>query len=202
MSNQANETVRGNEANGTPDTSPEPTTENTVTAAEIQVKPENGGENRELDIDALYTRLQKETERAQANYDLALRTQAEMDNLRKRTNRDIESAHKYALEKFVDELLPVLDSMKLGISAAENTESIDDLKEGMGLTVKMFINTLEKFSVRTIDPEGEKFNPGQHEAISMKEIEGTEAGMVVTVVQTGYELNGRLLRPAMVIVSK
>ena len=156
----------------------------------------------ELDVETLQALLEKEKEQSQANRDAALRAQAEMENLRKRTTRDIENAHKYALEKFVNELLPILDSMTLGMNAAESAENVDELREGMDLTLKMFISALEKFGVQTIDPQGEKFNPEQHEAISMQEIEGTESNTVVSVMQKGYELNGRLVRPAMVVVAK
>ena len=156
----------------------------------------------ELDVETLQALLEKEKEQSQANRDAALRAQAEMENLRKRTTRDIENAHKYALEKFVNELLPILDSMTLGMNAAESAENVEELREGMDLTLKMFISALEKFGVQTIDPQGEKFNPEQHEAISMQEIEGTESNTVVSVMQKGYELNGRLVRPAMVVVAK
>ncbi len=154
------------------------------------------------DIESLQNQLNKEKELSQANKDLALRAQAEMDNLRKRTARDVENAHKYALEKFVNELLPIMDSLELGISAAESAENIDDLREGMDLTVKMFNTAMDKFNVKALEPQGEKFNPEQHEAVSMQEIEGAESGTVVTVMQKGYELNGRLVRPAMVVVAK
>ena len=154
------------------------------------------------DIESLQNQLEKEKERSQANKDLALRAQAEMDNLRKRTSRDVENAHKYALEKFVNELLPIMDSLELGISAAESAENIDDLREGMDLTIKMFNTAMDKFNVKAVDPQDEKFNPEQHEAVSMQAIEGAESGTVVTVMQKGYELNGRLVRPAMVVVAK
>jgi molecular chaperone GrpE len=156
----------------------------------------------ETDVDTLHSLLEKEKEQAQLHLDTALRAKAEMENLRKRTSRDIENAHKYALEKFVHELLPILDSLTLGMSAAESAENLDEIREGMDLTLKMFNGVLEKFGVVTVDPQGEKFNPEHHEAVSMQEIEGSESGTVVTVMQKGYELNGRLVRPAMVVVAK
>jgi molecular chaperone GrpE len=159
-------------------------------------------EDQEIDIETLQTLLQKEKEQSQTNLDTALRAQAEMENLRKRTTRDVENAHKYALEKFVHELLPILDSLTLGMSATESAENIDELREGMDLTLKMFDSAMEKFGVKAIQPQGEKFNPEQHEAVSMQEIEDSESGTVVTVIQKGYELNGRLVRPAMVVVAK
>lgn len=152
--------------------------------------------------DTLRQEIESLKQQVEENLDKAVRAQAELDNLRKRSARDVESAHKYALEKFVNGLLPVIDSMVLGISASENVEDVDSLREGMDLTLKMFLDTLEKFGIAEVDPQGEKFNPEKHEAVSMQQIEGTESGMVVTVMQKGYELNGRLVRPAMVVVAK
>lgn len=172
---------------------------NDVLDLEGELEP---AEQAGTDIESLKNQLEKEKELSQANKDLALRAQAEMDNLRKRTARDVESAHKYALERFVNELLPIMDSLELGISAAESAENIDDIREGMDLTIKMFNTAMDKFNVKAVDPQGEKFNPEQHEAVSMQEIEGAESGTVVTVMQKGYELNGRLVRPAMVVVAK
>lgn len=159
-------------------------------------------EQEVVDIESLKSQLEKEKEQAKVNLDIAQRAQAEMDNLRKRTARDIENAHKFALEKFVNELLPIIDSLELGISASESAEDIENLREGMELTIKMFNTAMDKFGVKTVAPQGEKFNPEQHEAVSMQEIEGSESGTVVTVMQKGYELNGRLVRPAMVVVAK
>ena len=134
--------------------------------------------------------------------DKALRATAELENIRKRTSRDIENAHKYALERFVNELLPVIDSMELGINASQSAEDIGSLREGMDLTLKKLFDCLEKFGVKAIDPAGEKFDPDWHEAVSMQALEGSDSGQVVTVMQKGYELNGRLVRPAMVVVAK
>ena len=159
-------------------------------------------DSQQDEFETLKSLLEKEQEQAQANLDMALRAQAEMENLRKRTARDVENAHKYALEKFVNELLPIMDSMELGMNAASSAENIKELKEGMELTLKMFTTALEKFGVKQISPEGEKFNPELHEAVSMQPIEGKESGTVVSVMQKGYELNGRLVRPAMVMVAK
>ena len=139
---------------------------------------------------------------AQESIDKALRATAELDNIRKRTSRDIENAHKYALERFVNELLPVVDSMELGINASQSAQDIESLREGMDLTLKKLFDCLSKFRVNAIDPTGEKFDPEWHQAVSMQELEGTDSGQVVTVMQKGYELNGRLIRPAMVVVAK
>ena len=163
-------------------------------------------ENIQEDADQSVEKLMQEIEvlkkLADEHKDNALRARADLENMRKRTIRDVENAHKYALEKFVDELLPVLDSLELGISASNTAEDIESLREGMDLTCKKFASTLEKFGVKVIDPQGEKFNPELHEAVSMQEQEGMAPGTVISVMQKGYELNGRLVRPAMVMVAK
>lgn len=160
------------------------------------------GEEPAAEEDGLQQELEVARRQARENEDKMLRTQAEMENLRKRTARDVENAHKFALEKFVNELLPVLDSLELGLDAANSASDQDTLREGMELTLKKFRDALEKFGVIVIDPRGEKFNPERHEAMSMQELEGTESNTVISVMQKGYELNGRLVRPAMVIVAK
>ena len=156
----------------------------------------------EVDILALRAELEQAVEQAGAERERALRTRAEMENLQKRAARDVENAHKYALQGFVGELLPIMDSLQLGLAAAGDTEAVRDLREGMALTLKMFSAALEKFGVRVIDPLDEKFNPEQHEAVSMQEAEGRESGTVISVMQKGYELNGRLIRAATVMVAK
>ena len=109
----------------------------------------------------------------------------------------------FTLEKFVRELLPVLDSLELGISVSQDdTDNIEGLREGMSLTLQKFSDTLQKFGVSVVDPVAEKFNPERHEAVTMQAVEGTDPGMVAAVMQKGYELNGRLVRPAMVIVAR
>lgn len=158
--------------------------------------PESSG------LEQLQQELEAARDEARLNLDKAMRAHAEMENLRKRTARDIENAHKYALDKFVAELLPVLDSMELGLAAADTAGNVDSLREGIDLTLKKFQDVLEKFGIAIIDPQGEKFDPDRHEAVSMQELEGAESGTVVSVMQKGYELNGRLVRPAMVIVAK
>ncbi len=166
---------------------------------------EEAGEGRE-EVSEEGADLLQENERlkmeVRESADKALRATAELENIRKRTSRDIENAHKYALERFVNELLPVIDSMELGINASQSAEDIESLREGMDLTLKKLFDCLEKFGVKAIDPTGEKFDPEWHEAVSMQELEGSDSGQVVTVMQKGYELNGRLVRPAMVVVAK
>ena len=162
-----------------------------------------GTEIDDVDVEALRQEIENLQQQLDENTDKMLRVQAEMDNLHKRTRRDIENAHKFALDKFVRELLPVIDSMELGINASDNASGdVESLREGMDLTLKKFLDTLEKFGVSAIAPQGDRFNPEKHEAVSMQDAEGMESGTVVTVMQKGYELNGRLVRPAMVIVAK
>ncbi len=154
------------------------------------------------DIDGLQNQITVLEQQVKDNLDKAMRAQAELDNVRKRATRDVENAHKYALEKFLNDLLPVLDSMELGMNAASSAEDIESLREGMDLTLKQFSSVMEKFGIHEVNPQGEKFNPEFHEAVSMQELEGAESGTVTAVMQKGYELNGRLIRPAMVAVAK
>ena len=155
-----------------------------------------------IDTDALQQEVENLRQQVEEAEDRMLRTQAEMDNLRKRTHRDVENAHKYALNTFVGELLPVLDSLELGLNTSNGPSGIESFREGMDLTLKKFLATLEKFGVTTVDPQGDKFNPERHEAVTMQEQAGAESGTVIAVMQKGYELNGRLVRPAMVIVAR
>jgi len=144
--------------------------------------------------------LENALQQVAENHDKMLRMQAEMDNLRKRTERDVSNAHKYAVEKFANELLQVKDSLELGLSA----EDIDvaKLQEGTELTLKMLSNAFEKFSIEELNPVGEAFDPNLHEAMTMQESTEYEPNTVLTVMQKGYTLHGRLIRPAMVIVAK
>ena len=130
-----------------------------------------------------------------------LRTRAEAENVRKRAQRDVENAHKYGQDRLVGEMLPVKDSMELGLTAAQTAGEAASIREGLELTLKMFNAALEKFGVKEVNPVGEKFNPELHQAMSMQEADA-EPGSVLTVVQKGYQLNDRLVRPAMVIVAK
>lgn len=131
-----------------------------------------------------------------------LRTLAEVDNVRKRAQRDLENAHKFALERFLGELLPVQDSLELGLAAATQASDIQTVREGMELTLKMLTELLQKNGVEFVDPIGERFNPERHQAMSVQETPGAESGTVMMVLQKGCLLNERLIRPAMVIVAK
>lgn len=169
---------------------------------DVQADPEDEAGSRGL-IEELQEKIAGLEKLAAQNLDQALRSQAELDNVRKRSDRDIENAHKYALEKFINELLPVLDSLELGIAAAEDAKDIGSLSEGMKLTLKMFLGAMEKCGVNPVIPQkGDKFNPEQHDAVSTQEQDSVNSGEVIDALQKGYELNGRLIRPAMVVVAK
>ena len=151
----------------------------------------------------LHTLLEDARNKADEHWNQCLRLQAEVENLRKRAQRDLENAHKFGLEKFAVGLLPVKDSLEMGINAAEG-EIVDPvkLKEGASLTLKMLADVMERFGIVEIDPEGQRFNPEFHEAMSIQERSDVQPNTVVTVVQKGYTLNDRLIRPAMVIVAQ
>ena len=134
--------------------------------------------------------------------DEVLRGRADLDNQRKRAERDRESAHKYGLERFIHELLPVKDSLDLGLKAALAATEVASLTEGMAMTIRMFDDFFEKLSIQQIHPEGERFDPEFHQAMTMEEASHVVPGTVTRVMQSGYLLNQRLLRPALVVVAK
>ena len=142
--------------------------------------------------------------KAVENWDQFLRAQAEMENLRRRAQRDVENARKFALEKFAKDLLGVKDSLEMGLNAAREGDAPDIAKliEGTDLTLKQLGQAFEKNALAEIDPVGEKFNPERHEAMAMQASTEHEPNTVMTVVQKGYILNERLIRPAMVLVAK
>lgn len=147
--------------------------------------------------------LQEQLEQAQAkadeNWETVLRMKADLENQRRRSEKQVEDAHKYAVKKFIEELLPVADSMEMGLAAEGDVEQI---REGVALTKKVFDNAMEKFGIEVVDPLGEKFNPDFHQAMAMQPSDEYEEGHVSAVMQKGYTLNGRLVRPAMVMVVK
>jgi molecular chaperone GrpE len=144
--------------------------------------------------------LEQAEAKADENWDRYLRGAAELENVRKRAARDVENAHRFALERFSRELLAVRDSLEMGLAAADNA-SVESLLEGSRATLKILGVTMQQFGIEELDPAGEPFDPEFHEAISMQPSDDVESGSVVSVVQKGYLLNGRLLRPAMVVVA-
>lgn len=150
----------------------------------------------------LAAKLAECEKKAQENWDIALRTRAELENMQKRATRDVEQAHKYALEQFSKALLPVVDSLERGLEATETgDQSVDSIRQGMELTLKLTLDTLKKFSIEQLDPTGQPFDPSHHEAMTMQPSPDVAANTVMQVIQKGYLLHGRLLRPAQVIVS-
>ena len=180
----------------TPETPADSQQEESRSEATADAEPEAADDVADEGADTGLAELQA---KAAENWDRYLRAVAELDNVRKRATRDVSNAHKYALEGFGKELLAVRDSLEMGI-AAENA-SVETLLEGSEATLKLLTTTLERFGILEVDPVGEPLDPEFHEAISMRPSDSVEPGSVATVVQKGYTLNGRLLRPAMVIVA-
>ena len=166
-----------------------------------QVDVEQNADNGEATVDfaAQLAELQEQLDQTK---DQALRAHADAQNARRRAEKDVENAHKFALEKFSKELLPVVDSLEHALAAFYQHEVADAVKEGVEMTLSMFISTLGKFNVEQIDPTGTPFDPQFHEAMSMVPNPDVEPNTVIAVMQKGYLLNGRLVRPAMVMVAK
>jgi len=168
-------------------------------------KEQEGAEAGATDADAPspedeIARLREELEQAS---DSALRAQAEAQNAKRRAEQEVERARKYALERFVGELLPVVDNLERALeSASGDEEVVKPIAEGVELTLKSFQNALQKYNVEAVDPQGEPFDPQLHQAMSQVENPDVEPNTVIAVMQKGYTLNGRLVRPAMVMVSK
>ncbi len=162
-----------------------------------------GADSRESAADAQAdpaTALTEAEARAAENWDRYLRAAAELENVRKRARRDVENARKYALENFGRDLLAVRDSLEMGLQAGDSAD-VGSLLEGKSATLKLLSTTMERFGIEEVDPAGEPFDPEFHEAMTMQPSRDAEPGSVLSVVQKGYALNGRLLRPAMVVVA-
>ena len=142
-------------------------------------------------------------ETSKKEQDLLLRTRAEIDNMRRRSEQDVEKAHKFALEKFSKDILNTIDNLERALSTPANKEdeSIKALFDGVELTLKELLSTVARFGVEPVGAVGETFNPALHQAISMQPAEGFESNQITTVLQKGYTLNGRVIRPAMVMVA-
>lgn len=187
----------------------EPLNEQSVNSDDVDSQPESNAQAEDASesvvtveslMDDVATLQAKVTDQQES----VLRAQAEMQNVRRRAERDVENAHKFALDKFSADLLPVIDSLERALDAAQAIESdtIQAMKDGVELTLKMFVDTLTKHGVEQIDPVGEPFNPEFHQAMSMVPNPDMEPNSVMAVMQKGYVLKGRLVRPAMVVVSK
>lgn len=159
--------------------------------------------SEEISVPDLFKRLNEAEQKAQENFDKMLRMQAETENQKRRMQKDLENAHKFALERFAKELLTVIDSLELGIQASNSSSpEVVKLREGSELTLKQFEATLAKFNIVAVEAQDKPFNPEHHQAVSTVPNADVPPNTVINVFQKGYLLNERLLRPAMVVVSK
>ncbi len=165
-------------------------------------EPRQPGEEAASEED-LVAELETLKARADENWDKAVRAAAEVDNLRKRHARELENAHKYALENFAKDLLAVRDSLELGVHAAQDENAdVAKLREGAELTLKLLSDVMSRHGIEQLDPEGQPFDPEKHQAMAMQPSDIVPPNTVLDVVQKGYALNDRLIRPAMVLVSQ
>lgn len=173
------------------------------TEAYAEVAKEANAEGDESEGDNFAQLAVAQAEAAQAKDDL-LRVQAEMQNLRRRTEQDIEKAHKYGNERFATELLSVMDNLERALTAASDNDdpTVKAIYDGVDLTLKSFAEAFRKFNIEPVDPQGEPFDPQLHQAMSLQENAEVEPNTVIAVMQKGYTLHGRVIRPAMVMVSK
>lgn len=189
-----------------PENATEANIENPATETENKVSPEAElleTASPEVTIAQLQKELEQANQKAQENWDKALRIQAEMENLKRRTQKDLDDARKYAIERFAKELLTVVDSLELGLQAISgDSEEVKKFREGSELTLKQFEAAFAKVNIETVNPLGQPFNPEHHQAMAMQPSAEAAPNSVLTVFQKGYLLNGRLLRPAMVVVAK
>lgn len=183
-------------------TSPEnKETQNKKEASAVDIEATTKNASNLFEGDDLQAQLEAAQQSAKDNWDKVLRAQAEMENLKRRNAKDLENAHKFALDGFVKALLEVKDSLSMGLKTAnEESATIEGVIEGLEMTDKVFLSTLEKFGVEPINPENEPFNPELHEAVTMLPMPDKKSNSVLEVVQVGFTLNGRLVRPAMVVV--
>jgi molecular chaperone GrpE len=187
----------------TPDKSPDEAAVDDTTFEDSAAELEADSEVAEHAAGDLAQLLEEARAKADEHYEQMMRAHAELENLKRRHARDLENAHKFALDKFVAELLGVWDSLELGHSAAQDENAdVPKLREGTELTLKMLSGAMAKFGVDQIDPVDQPFNPEFHQAMSMQPRADVPPNTVVAVFAKGYTLNGRLVRPAMVVVSQ
>ncbi|HCA36522.1 MAG TPA: nucleotide exchange factor GrpE [Gammaproteobacteria bacterium] len=174
---------------------------------QAQVGAETGDDtntDQDISLEQALEKLAQAELAAQKAHDDLLRVQAEMQNLRRRTEQDIEKAHKYGQEKFSAELLSVMDNLERALDAASahENEAVKAIYDGVDLTLKSFSDCFSKFNIEAVDPLGEPFDPALHQAMSMQENPDVEPNTIIAVMQKGYTLHGRVIRPAMVMVAK
>ena len=178
--------------------------EQDLQSQEVDVEEQNQAEDPLEEAIARVQELEAQlAETAKKEQDLLLRTRAEIDNIRRRTEQDVEKAHKFALEKFAKDILNTIDNLERALATPANIEdeSVKALFDGVELTLKELLATVARFGVEPVGVVGEIFNPDLHQAISMQPMEGFETNQITTVLQKGYLLNGRVIRPAMVMVA-
>ncbi|OIQ46546.1 MAG: nucleotide exchange factor GrpE [Gammaproteobacteria bacterium MedPE] len=177
--------------------------ENEENVEQVEGEVETNVSDDAARIAELEKELQSTKELVASQQDGVLRGKAEVENMRRRVAQDVEKAHKFALNKFANELLPVVDNLERALGAADKeSEHTKAMVEGVEMTLNSMMSALDKSGVKAIDPKGETFNPELHQAMTMIEVPGAEPNSVIDVMQKGFELNGRLLRPAMVVVAK
>lgn len=176
--------------------------ENTKPDTDTSATAEATQEPAAPDSKELHLQLEDARSKADEHWNQVLRLQAELENGRRRAERDVENAHKYALDRFAQDLLPVRDSLELALAAIGSDSALDQLREGTELTLKMLTQAMEKYGIKEVNPVGQPFNPEQHQAMSMQESAEVAPNSVLAVMQKGYTLNDRLVRPALVVVAK
>lgn len=180
-----------------------------VVAADAQEENAEQGEAEQVaaeetaqDADKLAADLAAAVAEVETLKDQMLRVQADAQNVRRRAEQDVEKAHKFGVEKFANEMLPIVDSLERAIEAFGDDEAVKPMKEGVEMTMNMFLSGLAKFQMEQVNPMGEAFDPALHQAMSMVESPDAKPNTVIAVMQKGYTLHGRLVRPAMVVVAK
>ncbi len=176
-------------------------------ASKLEAATEGLNAAQAQSLEDLQLSLEEANRKASENWDLFLRARAEGDNIRRRAVLDVEGAHKYGIEKFARELLGVVDSLEQGLTMTatlglEQEGTVQSLREGTELTHKLLLSLLEKFGIKALDPTGQAFDPEKQEALSTQPDASVEPNQVLMVIQKGYSLQDRLLRPARVIVSR
>lgn len=183
--------------------------EEVVAAEDAQEENAEQGEAEQVaaeetaqDADKLAADLAAAVAEVETLKDQMLRVQADAQNVRRRAEQDVEKAHKFGVEKFANEMLPIVDSLERAIEAFGDDEAVKPMKEGVEMTMNMFLSGLAKFQMEQVNPQGEAFDPALHQAMSMVESPDAKPNTVIAVMQKGYTLHGRLVRPAMVVVAK
>lgn len=200
--------TESNENSNTEDLSPEQLADEIVQEAEEQVEEQHDHAHEAISeeqekVNELELALAAAKQTVADQKDSVIRAKAEVDNMRRRAAQDVEKARKFALEKFAGEMLTTVDNLERALQSIDKEDEAQKaIVEGIELTYQGLLSSLEKSGVTSVDPQDQPFNPEQHQAMSMQVVEGVAPNTVIAVMQKGYELNGRLIRPAMVMVSK